>query len=126
MAAATNPARANPTLLDTKCLGKPPPLKNTKSEFVSWARRTENFVVSGHPGASDVLRWAVERVSATVREANAATEIWTPLDTLRMLADQLYTVLMTLVEGESFDIFVGSKLGEGLEASRRLHKRWDP
>ena len=49
-----------------------------------------------------------------------------PLDTLRMLADQLYTVLMTLVEGESFDIHVGSGSGEGLEAWRRLHKRWDP
>ena len=43
-----------------------------------------------------------------------------------MLADQLYTVLMTLVEGESFDILVGSGSGEGLEAWRRLHKRWDP
>ena len=32
-----------------------------------------------------------------------------PLETLRMLADQLYTVLMTLVEGESFDILVGEK-----------------
>ena len=49
-----------------------------------------------------------------------------PLDTLRLLADQLYTVLMTLVEGESFDILVGSGPGEGLEAWRRLHKRWDP
>ena len=59
-------------------------------------------------------------------EANAATEVVMPLDTLRMLADQLYTVLMTLVEGESFDILVGSGSGEGLEAWRRLHKRWDP
>ena len=47
--AAANPARTNPTLVDTKGLGKPPPLKNTESEFVSWARRTENFVVSVHP-----------------------------------------------------------------------------
>ena len=126
MSAAASPARADPTLVDTKGLGKPPPLKNTESEFVSWARRTENFVVSVHPGARDVLTWAVERESATVTEANAATEVVMLLDTLRMLADQLYTVLMTLVEGESFDILVGSGSGEGLEAWRRLHKRWDP
>ena len=124
--AAANPARTNPTLVDTKGLGKPPPLKNTESEFVSWARRTENFVVSVHPGARDVLTWAVERESATVAEANAATEVVMPPDTLRMLADQLYTVLMTFVEGEPFDILVGSGSGEGLEAWRRLHKRWDP
>ena len=124
--AAASPARATPTLVDTKGLGKPPPLKNTESEFVSWARRTENFVVSVHPGARDVLTWAVERESATVTEANAATEVVMPLDTLRMVADQLYTVLMTLVEGESFEILVCSGSGEGLEAWRRLHKRWDP
>ena len=64
---------------------------------------------------------AVERESATVTEANAATEVLMPLDTLRVLADQLYTVLMTLVEGESFDILVGSGPGEGPEAWRRLH-----
>ena len=52
-----------------------------------------------HPGARDVLTWAVERESATVTEANAATEVVMPLDTLRMLEDQLHTVLMTLMEG---------------------------
>ena len=107
MLAAASPARANPTLVNTKGLGKPPPLKNTEGEFVSWARRTENFVVSVHPGTRDVLTWAVVRESATVTEANAATEVVMPLGTLRMLEDQLYTVLMTLVEGESFDILVG-------------------
>ena len=31
------------------------------------------------------------------------------------------------MEGESFDILVGSGSGEGLEVLlRRLHKRWDP
>ena len=34
--AAANPARTNPTLVGTKGLGKPPPLKNTEGEFVSW------------------------------------------------------------------------------------------
>ena len=59
--ATASPARTYPTLVDTKGLGKLPPLKNTESEFVSWAPRTENFVVSVHPGARDVLTWAVER-----------------------------------------------------------------
>ena len=106
--AAANPARTNPTLVDTNGLGKPPPLKNTESEFI----------VNVHPGARDVLTWAVEKESATVAEANAATEVVMHPDTLRMLAD------LTLVEGESFDILVGSGSREGLEAWR--HKRWDP
>ena len=52
--AAANPARTNPSLVDTKGLGKPPQLKNTEGKFVSSARRTENFAVSVHPGARDV------------------------------------------------------------------------
>ena len=44
-------------------------------------------------------------------EANAATEVVMPVDILRMLADHLFSVLMTLVEGESFDILVGSRAG---------------
>ena len=52
--------------------------------------------MSVHPGARDVLTWVVEKESATVAEANAATEVVMPPDTLRMLADQLYIVLMTL------------------------------
>ena len=35
-------------------------------------------------------------------EPNAATEVVMPLDTLRMFADQLHTVLVTFVEGESW------------------------
>ena len=35
-------------------------MKNAESEFVSWARRTENVVSGIHPGARDVLTWAVE------------------------------------------------------------------
>ena len=95
--AAASPARANPTLVDTKGLGK-------RIRVLGTTHR--EFVVSVHPGARDVLTWAVERDSATVTEANAATEVVMPLDTLRMLADQWKTVLMTLVEGGSFDILV--------------------
>ena len=35
--AAANPARTNPTLVDTKGLGKPSPLKNTESECAPWS-----------------------------------------------------------------------------------------
>ena len=82
--------------------------------------------MSVHLGGRYVLTLAVERESGTVTEAHGATEAVMPLDTLRMLADQLYTVLMTLVEGASFDILACSGSRERLEAWRRLHKRWDP
>eukprot|EP00971_Amphidinium_carterae_P332057 6465990-Amphidinium_carterae.1 len=33
---------------------------------------------------------------------------------------------MSLTDGDSFDLVVGAGPGEGLEAWRRLHRRWDP
>ena len=33
---------------------------------------------------------------------------------------------MSLCDKESFDIVIGAGAGEGLEAWRRLHRRWDP
>eukprot|EP00971_Amphidinium_carterae_P131755 2609611-Amphidinium_carterae.1 len=35
-------------------------LLKPETEFVTWARRTENFVASVMTGARDVLTWAVE------------------------------------------------------------------
>ena len=54
--------------------------------------------MSVRPGATDVLTWVVVRESSTVTEAHAATEVVMLLDTLRVMADQLHTVLMTLGE----------------------------
>eukprot|EP00971_Amphidinium_carterae_P118383 2345590-Amphidinium_carterae.3 len=39
------------------------------------------------------------------------------------LAEQLYTVLMSLTDS---DLVMGARAGEGLETWRRLHRRWDP
>ena len=61
VAAATDPARANPTLVDTKVLGKPSPLKNTEHEFVSWARLTENFVLIVHRCLRSRYKWSKMR-----------------------------------------------------------------
>ena len=108
--AATSPARANPTLVDTRGLGMPPPMRKTESDFVSWARRTENFVVSVTPWSERSLHVGRGKRVSFGDEAHAAAD----------------TVLTTFVEGESFDILVGSGSGEGFEAWRRLHKRWDP
>ena len=121
--AAANPARTNPTLVDTKGLGKLPPFKNTESEFVSWARRTENFVASVHPGCLDVGRgkrignsgrseYSNRSCNASGHSANAGRSI---------------------VHGADFfcgNRIVGHLCGlwiwRSLEAWRRLHKRWDP
>jgi hypothetical protein len=39
---------------------------------------------------------------------------------------QMYSVLMALCQNEALDIIVGSGSGNGLEAWRRLQRRYDP
>ena len=117
--AAAGQPRARGSLIDTKGLGRPLPLKNPEQEFVAWARRTENFVASVFPGAREVLAWAVELDPATAASANtvaASDDLDMEESTAQELSEQLYTVLMSLVEGESFDIIVGAGSGEGLES----------
>eukprot|EP00971_Amphidinium_carterae_P229465 4552446-Amphidinium_carterae.1 len=42
------------------------------------------------------------------------------------LAEQLCTVVMSLTDGESFDLVVGAGAGVEQKVWRRLHRRWDP
>eukprot|EP00971_Amphidinium_carterae_P080966 1601925-Amphidinium_carterae.1 len=69
---AAGPARPveRRTLIDIKGLGRPQQLHHPETEFVTWARRTENFVASVMTGARDVLTWAAELDPSTA--ANAA------------------------------------------------------
>ncbi|CAK0892249.1 unnamed protein product, partial [Prorocentrum cordatum] len=106
-AAASQRSRARGSLIDTKGLGRLLPLKNSEQEFVAWARRTENFVASVFPGAREVLAWAVELdpgTAASAATAAASDDLDMEEATAQELSEQLYSVLMSLVEGESFDI----------------------
>eukprot|EP00971_Amphidinium_carterae_P185199 3677763-Amphidinium_carterae.1 len=66
------------------------------------------------------LPWAVELdPSAAANAAGAAADqsLQTAEPAVQELAEQLYTVLMSLTDAGA---------GEGLEAWRPLHRRWDP
>eukprot|EP00971_Amphidinium_carterae_P262694 5211216-Amphidinium_carterae.1 len=61
-------------------------------------------------GARDVLTWAVELdPSSGANAAGAAAEqsLQTTESAAQELAEQLYTVLMSLTDSESFDLVMG-------------------
>lgn len=130
-ATSATPVRAPQTstnsMVDVKGLGKPPHYNNKEPDFVPWTRKVTNFVVSVHPGARDVLtlcQEAQEKVSLSDLLSDVGLEM--DEDSLRSLDSQLFTVLASLTDDESFDIVSGTPEGSGLEAWRRLHRRWDP
>ena len=116
-------------LVDTRGIGQPPKLKDPpgdNGEFVVWCRKMENYAAAVFDDARAVLPWCAEQTDAITIAGLAAEFEELNMAKLRELNSQMFTVLMTLTEGESFTLVTGSGSGEGLNAWRRLHKRWDP
>ncbi|CAK0892530.1 unnamed protein product [Prorocentrum cordatum] len=114
-------------LVDTKGIGKPTTMGDDQEKFGAWNRKMENYVI-GVYGESfrPVLRWAAEAERpVTIEGAQAAHDGVPELETK---VNQLYAALIsTTADGsESNDLVTGAPDGNGLEAWRKLHRRWDP
>ena len=125
IAAATRANRATRQLTDPKGLGKPPHFTGTESEFAVWCRKTENYVLSVYPEAVELLRAAVEYMKE-VDIDELKRDLDTPDEIIDEVNAQVYSALMALTSNEPFDIVLGAGAGNGLEAWRRLHRRYDP
>lgn len=113
-------------LIDPRGLGKPPAFRGTEADFQMWVKKTGNYILSVFPEAQEVLREAAESaVSFDVAVFYGATGM-PPNHVLDEIDNQVYAVLMALTSDEPFDLVVGAGAGKGLEAWRRLHRRYDP
>ncbi|CAK0805504.1 unnamed protein product, partial [Prorocentrum cordatum] len=123
----TNAGGAAPGLVDTKGIGKPTTLGDDQEKFGAWNRKMENYVI-GVYGESfrPVLRWAAEAERPVTIEG--AQEAHGGVPELETKINQLYAALIsTTADGsESNDLVTGAPDGNGLEAWRKLHRRWDP
>ena len=79
-------------------------------DFYIWARKLENHIASMYIGV---------RPSDTQTSPNDMAE-------KTEINEQLFAAQSSLTEGESFDIVCGDGGGNGYDAWRRLHRRWDP
>ncbi|CAK0841220.1 unnamed protein product, partial [Prorocentrum cordatum] len=114
-------------LVDTKGIGKPTTMGDDQEKFGAWNRKMENYVI-GVYGESfrPVLRWAAEAERPVTIEG--AQEAHGGVPELETKVHQLYAALIsTTADGsESNDLVTGAPDGNGLEAWRKLHRRWDP
>ena len=120
-----------PMLIDQRGIGRPDVFKDVQDKFAAWARKTENFVVGSFgESLSQVLTWAVDS-DTEITEAALMDEFGPQGDSAEVenvtsKSNQLYTALVSLTDENSNDLVVGSGAGDGVEAWRRLHRRWDP
>ena len=113
-------------LVDSKGLGKPSPFDNVEQNFLKWSRKTANYMNSIFKGLSPVLMSAVEEDNVIEWTKFKQHQIEVEDKDLEEMNDQVYHCLVALTDGESFDIVTGVGEGQGLEAWRKLHRRWDP
>ena len=128
--------------IDIKGLGKPTTFKNddvqerrqqaddVQERFIEWLRKATGFVSAAY-GASfrAVLEWAEDQEQPITPEdlevqfgAEGADDY---VDNIEGKDSQLHVALQSFTEGESFDIVLGAT-PHGVEALRRLIRRWDP
>ena len=127
-AAAGQPA-APRSLIDVKGLGKPPIFKGDGPRFNEWLRKATGFVIAAFGSTfRPVIEW-VEDQDSTITDKDVDDQFGDtghePVDHIAEKNSQLHVALMALTEGESFDIVLGAA-PNGLEALRRLVRRWDP
>ena len=118
------------TLVDTKGLGKPSSFDGTEEKFLPWKTRTENFITGVYPDIAQALEWAEEQ-TAPIDSVDVAAAFGDPddHDFIPGLADkqqQLFMVLQQLCEKEAFDLVTNCGKSQGLEAWRKLNRRYDP
>ena len=130
LASAVRGNREPRLLVDNRGLGKPGMFSNREEDFLVWTRKTANYVASIFPNAKAVLGLAADAAAgagATIDVEQIAAEAGDiGEEEAQELDRQLYTALMTLTEGDGFDVVIGSGDGHGFDAWRRLHKRYDP
>ena len=126
--------RGEPSLLlvDAKGLGKPGSFSNEENKYVKWARSVENYIIGVYGEEfRQVLEWALgcdQEVTAEMRDLafGEGADDADRIPDLDRKVQQVYQALMALTEDESQDIVIGAGSGNGLEAWRKLGRRWDP
>ena len=122
----------NKTLIDVRGLGRPPTYDGKEEQrFLPWSVKTRNYVTGVYAELGEVMDWASDLENTLTFEilnqayGEEADDV-DRIEGLKTLDNQLYTVLQSVCEGEPFDIVLNAGQGNGLEAWRRLHKRFDP
>ena len=118
------------TLVDNRGLAKPSNFDGN-SDFLQWKIRLESFVESVHGDFGQAMAWAEDETdpisNASMKaEFGETTPEQETIPDLESKDAQLYAVLQTLCEKEAFTLVRSAGKGKGLEAWRRLCKRFDP
>eukprot|EP00435_Cladocopium_sp_Y103_P010276 s4537_g2.t1 len=117
-------------LVDTKGLGKPSMFSGEAEQFLPWRHRMTSYICLTYPDLREVLEWCEEREKSITGEElrRAFGDLADALDQVSDLEEksrELASALQMVTQKEPFAIVVNCGTS-GLEAWRRLSRRYDP
>ena len=113
-------------LIDMKGLGKPGTFDSTDhKKFPGWRFRTTNYICGVFQEAETLLEWARSK-EEPLGEADLVEIESVEEHELIHISKQVYTVLAAICDGEALSIIMNVPGRNGLEAWRRLNRRFDP
>lgn len=117
-------------LVDTKGLGKPSTFSGEAEQFLPWRHRMTSYICSVYPDLREVLEWCEEREKSITGEElrrafGDAADALDQVPDLDEKSRELASALQMVTQREPFAIVVNCATN-GLEAWRRLSKRYDP
>ena len=117
------------TLIDNRGVAKPEKFKGDEPHCLKWKIRIESFIFSVFPEMERVLAWAEDQetqITSTEITDRFGTGAADAVEGVQDKSAQLYAVMQNLMEGEAFSIVRNTTRGNGLEAWRKINRRFYP
>ena len=124
--AAAAPGGGGRTLVDTRGIGKPSVFDSDMKKWKTWSFKYTNFATAVYAKIGVLLDWAIEQQDPIDDLMLADLPGGITADMAVDLSQQIYTSVAQLVDGEALAIVQNVIKGRGLEAWRRLSRRFDP
>ena len=108
-------------------VGKPVPFKNDPQKWREWSGKLTNYMCATLGEGQRTLLDFIAEQEKPIRICEIDEDLWDHLNgSMAQVSEQVYHLLVHMTEEESYDIMTASHevKGNGLEAWRKLAKRW--
>ena len=100
--------------------------KGEERKFHEWITKLQAHLTTHMTGCEGWLTWAMSMTTDDATEASVDVKWGAQAEKVKEFSSKVYRLLVNITEDEAFKICQNVEHGEGLEAMRRMKKRYDP
>ena len=113
------------SMTDTRGIGRPITYKGDETKWAEWKAKLMAYLRVIAPRSDEVIQWACKELNPVAEEDIDLRYGEHKLEVMKYSAN-LYSILLSCTEDDPFRICHSVKEGNGLEAMRLLHRRYEP